>query len=239
MTNGISLIVFLLLLTTLSAQTVIDFHHVESDTSEVEFGPNLKHNFGFHLETNFPIGSAENDSVSIEYLESYAMNIGLLYKRKLTRIFALGLALQYRLTRFSISQESQKRVPTSMLFKQEFLTFHDVSNQGFLRINFDKNRGNTLGKYLDIGAYASVTFSARHLAIVDEDSGMSPDFNSSEQRIKSRGLDYVDRIVYGLTTRLGLEYFYVTANYRLSDRFKSSFNFGEMPFTQIGIGIVF
>src|SRR6185369_1637111 len=91
-------------------------------------------------------------------------------------------------------------------------------------------RGNYLGYYFDLGIRGEWDHSIRHII-----KNKLPDGSYARSSIKA--LPYVNRFNYHVVGRIGLNKILIYAAYRLSDLFKSKYDYPELPRLTTGIEI--
>lgn len=143
-------------------------------------------------------------------------------KAKICSWNALILDFGYRCDRFIIDQEQTKLLPGFFgNHKRERISNHNVSFALCDRFNFGR-RGNILGIYLDAGFYGDYVFRATHLYVDEFYNSNSPVATHTRTRVKDTQLQYMNRMNYGLTARLGWEWGSVYAMYRMTDMIKDN-----------------
>jgi hypothetical protein len=192
-----------------------------------ERGPNTRTYSHFFLEYGFMAGKADA-GLNLNTPGSREVRLGYRSKLKLTSILAIGFDLSYRYDKFSISQKNAQAFPDTMLgltpmkHIREKLAFHSLSIDPFIRINFDPNRGNILGYYLDLGASGSYAVSNELLM---------QDKAANDVKVKTRytNLPFTEPLQYGVFGRLGFNLITISASYRLSSYFKEDLKLPEPP----------
>lgn len=206
----------------IKAQEVILKQRVELDTVPKKIGQNLKRYSHFYLGLGAIVGQNEGDGGDLNYGRSLDFTAGFRYKYKINNIYALGLDAKYNWTSFNLKQNDDKILPNNLKHEREVINFNNFGFIAFNRINFDKNRGNYIGKFLDLGAYADWTFTVRHKYTTEYN--VAGNANQSVSEVTNSGLLYVESLNYGLTARLGFGKFVFYGSYRLSDQFKKKLN---------------
>jgi hypothetical protein len=204
------------------SQTVLMEEKVENDTLVKKIGPNSKHYFSNYISYGLIIGNPEANSAPIKYGNSYGYELGIRYKRKFTNIYAMCFDLGYSMNSFSYKNTG------SINYYKHYTRFNNIKGAYYQRLNFDKKRGNEIGKFIDVGAYAEWIIGSNYkYAYKINPSGSSIDAKNVE--VKFRRLNYVNPYNYGLTVHLGFNRLIVFMNYRLSNLFKDSYNTPELP----------
>ncbi|PKP22459.1 MAG: hypothetical protein CVU05_03705 [Bacteroidetes bacterium HGW-Bacteroidetes-21] len=235
------LISFIAFLGVLNAQTVLMDENPGQDTIVPKWGKN-RQNF-IHLYFGYSMFADNFSDIytdqffiqapNLKWLSSHDFTIGLRYKLKITSFYAMGLDLGWNNKTFSIEQESDKSFPTPIVHNKEKIYYNTMSLEYFNRINFDR-RGNKIGKFLDIGAYGFVCIGSVHYTM-DILENMNSGY-STKTEVKNYSPDYLVKNGYGLSARLGINNFVLTARYRMSDLIKEKYNFfPEFPRLEAGI----
>ncbi|MCK4920135.1 MAG: hypothetical protein KAS71_03760 [Bacteroidales bacterium] len=223
------LFAFLSVLIIAGAQDVI----LEKDVDE-QFkgtkGPNMRHFKHLYLGAGTVLDYDEETGASINPLTSAQFIIGYRYKLKLLSFYALGFDLNFKMNRYMFDGDDENPLDLSNpLLIVENEEKHSLTNNGpglelYQRINIGK-RGNTLGKYLDIGVQGqwNMTDVEEYILVNEAD----PYFGKS--RIINRKLTFIEPVSYGLSARIGINKFAIQGYYRLSDYFRSEFSMSELP----------
>ncbi len=223
---------------TVYSQTVL----LQEDVSKLDFqmptnGPNYKnfHQLYFNYSFYVPLGDVQE--VEINSWKSATFSIGWRYKRKLTNWFAVGTGISYSNSAFSIKQNDFKEVPNNIQHEEEKLKFNNVNLELYTRINFGK-RGNVIGKFIDIGAYAEYAFSVKHFYMDNSDKN-TPPYYSGTIEVNQKDLNYIQKFNYGLKTRLGMNRWVIIASYRLSNLLTDDYKdiVGDYFFARFAVGV--
>ena len=210
------------------AQEILLQQNVKSDSIRPSRGQNLKNFSHFYIGVGFPIHTNE-DVAYTKFGSSTAVDFGFRYKRKFTNFFATGFDLGIGSSTYNLSQEVPKTVPDSISNDKEKFRILNVSPSVYLRFNVGR-RGNYVGNFLDLGAYGGWNMRKLHFTI-----------NKNEQdekiRVETTRLDYMENFTYGFFARAGSNRYVVTARYRLSDIFKSSYTIPELPRLTVGVEV--
>ncbi len=230
MKSILTLLFAIALLQISSAQDVLFNETVNSDSVIEKNGPNLKHYKHPYIGFGFAATQSENKSSNVDLGLSSNFIFGYRTKLKISNFYAIGYDISYNLSWYRLSQTNDKRTPDSLQNDKERLTFHNFELGLYNRFNFGK-RGNIIGKFIDLGAYADWTFLCSHFTKNKNDA------NDNIYKTKVTHLKYYEAFNYGVLTRIGINRWVVYANYRLSDLFKSSYNYAELPRLTIGVQI--
>jgi hypothetical protein len=197
------------------------------DSIEPKTGKNRAQYTHAYLAYGFILGPSDAGAATIPF-STREILYGVRHKRKLSNAFALGYDLIYKYQAFVLQQDSIKTLPNKLLNDRERMIFHYATLGFYFRTNFDKLRGNKLGKFLDIGAYGDYVFSHVLFQRNELSSGVV-------NRTRSTKHSYFNRFNYGANMRFGTDRFSVYAAYRLSDIFYPSLDLPEMSRLTIGL----
>lgn len=197
------------------------------DTLIPRWGPNYRHYIHFFLGIGAAVdpGSTGATIRQPHFVDDF--QFGLRYKLKLANFLAVGTELAYSFNNFVLKQDSSKTLPVSTLFDRQRMTFHNAQLGLYLRINYGK-RGNSLGNYIDLGAYGE--YVIRHVFITRMKNA-----DNTITRSKTRGMDYYNPLNYGGMLRIGFGKWAFYGQYRVSDLFYPSKNLPELPRITAGI----
>lgn len=197
------------------------------------FGPNLKHFTQVHFLIGQAVGKGD-EGLSINDNRSLDFMAGLKYKYKVNSIFSAGFDLNYHYYDYNIKSNKSARFPDTV-FSSTYVnnvrrrfSFNTIRLDGYLRFNFDPNRGNYLGHYIDLGAGIDDILSR---AFVSIDKG---DDKSKIKTIVTRS-PYLQKYSYSVFARLGFNWFALYANYRLNNIFVDKYNLPDAPPLTVGI----
>jgi hypothetical protein len=212
------------------SQTVL-MHQDAKDTVLGKHGPNLKNFSHFYVGIGFIAGKPDSAGSDIKAGKSVNVVLGYRYKLKISNFYAIGYDIAYNSYSFSLEQDSKKITPDTVLHKKEKLNFGNLGLSPYMRFNYGR-RGNHIGKFIDLGAYGDWTFIA---------SDISKDKKSNGNLVKTKisHLNYYNATNYGVLVRIGFNRYVFYGNYRLSNIFKSSYNYPELPRIIIGLQIGF
>jgi len=148
---------------------------------------------------------------------STSISYELRTKAKICSWNAAILDFGYRCDRFVINQNQNKLLPGYFgNHKRERLSTHNLSFSLCDRFNFGR-RGNILGIYTDIGFYGDFVFRATHLYVDEFYDSNSPITGHTKTVVKNNRLEYINRMNFGLTARVGWEWGSFYAMYRIND----------------------
>lgn len=222
-----------LLAITTKAQTILMEENVNQDTLPKTFGPNLKHYLHSYLSYGLVIGQPKDKGMDVKPGNSSELVWGIRYKNRLSNFLAIGAELNYGIQYFALKQDSSKIFPNNILHKKERFSFNNIGLSGYFRVNFDKKRGNVIGKYMDIGGYANWAFLTKHYT---KDANADPETAGSKfVEVTNSRLTYAHPFNYGTTVRVGYKSLALYGKYRISNLFDPNHGFPEPPKFMLGI----
>jgi len=200
-------------------------------------GQNLRHYSHWYLGYGSIIPYQEEVGAKIKPPYSFSFLMGNRYKLKLNNYFALGLSGGYNYTSFRLKQDGFKQIPNIVQHRKEKFIFHSLYADAYFRVNFGK-RGNIVGKFIDLGGYGDYIFSAKHETDDKFPKTSNPGGYTDTRQINT-GLNYINRVNYGATVRVGINRYILFANYRMSDIFKDDFkkNISNAELARLTAGI--
>lgn len=222
------ILLMLMLAAPVSGQDILLSEDLRGDTLVPGFGMNRK-NFGhFFVGVQKFAGIPEVDSDEFNYSASWAIGCGYRYKRKFSQVLS-GVA-EWQLKRLAFYPEQWDMLQTSGSAEtvEQKLVFLQTGLAAYQRFNYDKRRGNYVGRYIDVGVYGDWSFNTRHIYCYQNAAG-------EDVRTREGSLDYIQPFEWGVLMRLGFNNLAFTSSCRLSDHFSKSSGIGEMPRFLIGI----
>lgn len=218
----------------LSQRVLLD-EEVTEDFTEENYGPNEQSYTHTFFDVTFFIDKPENDSAAIKYGHSGSFTYGIRQKYKIFSFLAFGFEGYYSFFSYYLKQEDKKILPNQINHDKEKLVVHNFGVSAYTRINVGR-RGNTIGNYIDLGAYGNWAFYNMHIT---KDKINYNDPNHADKiKQKNSGLDYMEQFNYGVQAAIGKNHFAVTGRYRLSDLFTSDYpRFPELPRLTVGVQI--
>jgi len=221
-------IIFLSISMGVFSQDILLQQNVKSDSIRPTYGPNLRNYLHGYFGLGFPLFTNE----TVKYTKpgvSTSLNLGLRYKRRITNYLATGMELGISATSYKLKQSDPKTIPDTIVNDKEKFQISTLMSSAYVRINVGR-RGNYIGNYLDLGAYGGWNFQKKHKTTNGNDEG-------EKVRLSTTQLKYVENFSYGLLARIGVSRYALTAQYRLSDIFKSSYAMPELPRLIVGIEV--
>jgi len=218
-------LLFLTCFLSVTSQEIIFSQDVKSDTVRPERGPNLKRFRHPFFSFSFPITLGE-EADFIKQGSSSMVDAGLRMKHKINNTFSAGLDIGLNWASYKIRQNDDKTVTDTIINDKEKIQINSLTPAIYLRMNAGK-RGNFIGNFLDLGLYGSWNWKRAHITVNSNDDG-------EKIKVITTGLTYIEPISYGALARIGMNRYVITARYRLSDLFKSSVTYPELPGFSIG-----
>lgn len=215
------IVVFLVTLTGIYSQEVVLDMNVEDQYTQ-EKGPNMRHFFHFYIGGGMVADFGEEEGSKIKGWRSGQFVFGYRYKLKLLSFYSLGADLGYRSTDYFLEEREENSSNPSNPFtyytegiQRQVLNCQGIGLEVYQRINFGK-RGNSLGKYLDLGFRGQWNFLTSETLVLKFEEY---NFPQKKSRVKNKQLRYVEPFRYEATARLGFNKFILYGQYRLSDLF--------------------
>jgi len=223
-------LLILFLASSLFAQNILLEQNVLGDSAISKFGQNRKNFRHFYFGYGIIVGPADSAGSDIKY-NSSSITFGYRYKFRLSNFYSIGYNISYTSYKYVLKQDTTKTFPNTMLHNNEKFSMSALGLGLYNRFNYGR-RGNRIGKFIDIGAYADWLFGAYHFMKDKQSNG-----NIIETKI--RKLNYVNVFQYGVFANIGFNRYVLTAAYRLSDIFETSYTFSELPRITVGLQIGF
>lgn len=221
-------ITFLLASLSAFSQDILLQQNVKADSIRPTFGPNLRNYFHGYIGLGFPVYTNEPVNYTKAGVSSN-FDLGLRYKRRITNYLAMGLEMGINTTGYKLKQTDPKTIPDTIINDKEKFQISTLMSSGYLRINMGR-RGNYIGNYLDLGAYGGWNFQKKHKTINENAEG-------EKVRLSTTQLKYIENFSYGFLARVGINRYALTARYRVSDIFKSSYAIPELPRLIVGVEV--
>ena len=211
-----------------SAQTMLLHVDRAVDSLPQRTGPNLSRFSHLYVQAGFVAGPDEAGA-RIKYGNSMDFAIGFRKKYKLGSLYSFGWELELRGMNYRLVQDSGKVVPNNFLNDRERLSLSVVQLGVYQRINFDPLRGNHMGTYLDLGV------SAGYQVLQNNVRNKLPDGSVVNASITK--VPYDNNFGAMLNARIGRGHVALYGSWRLTDVFKSSYDFPELPRLTVGLEI--
>ena len=209
----------------LSAQTVLLHVDRATDSLASNTGPNLAK---FH-HVFIGIGSAtgtNNPGAEIITPVSTSFFFGVRAKYKFSRIFSGGYDLTAMNQIYKIKQKVGKVLPDSVNHHVGRIQLSSIGISVYQRTNLDPGRGNTMGTHIDLGVRGGWILDARYIFKDNHPDG------DLKGRIKN--LRYTQDFDAAILVRIGFSKFSIFGERRLTDVFKKSFGYPELPLYHFG-----
>ncbi|MDD3384459.1 MAG: hypothetical protein PHN30_01960 [Bacteroidales bacterium] len=204
---------------------------VDSVPGAGNYGPNKLHFGHLYLEMGFaiPYPQTEQKLIKIPLTGSFAA--GYRYKLKIFNPLAFILEAGLRWDNVRFNQFEGKQFPDTDIHSRQILHLSKATTGLGLRFRFGQ-RGNYLGRYLDIGVRETLLMGSR---LVQTDPGNN-DTGNWYRKTKQifRGLEYMQDWVPELFARLGFNRFAITATYRMGPLFLDTVPV-ELPKISLGV----
>jgi hypothetical protein len=208
------------------SQTVLLKADQAQDTLTGTYGQNLKHFSHGVLALGLVFGESGKE-MPLKGGSSYEFRFGMRTKRKVTPVYSYGYDFFYRAVSYYIEQNEEKKFPDTLEHKDQKFNYFSFGFGVYNRFNLDPHRGNFLGTYIDAGITAEWDFTVRTVTH-DEVSG-------EKIRVVTKSLDYVNYFSSRAFVRAGRSRVAAYGSYRITDHFKSSSGFPELPRFMAGI----
>ena len=175
-----------------------------------EIGPNQNKFNYFELEFGGISKYQTLDPIPFQF----GIHIGLsrIQKRKINNILAFHYGLEYSYDNIYLKQEAESYI-TNLPTKAEDLKYHfsNINSAIGFQINFDKKRGNQLGKYLSIGGFFGFNYANRLTYNLSDQS------IAKKVRINQKNLNHIMPFQYGISAKMMLKKIGLFINYRISN----------------------
>jgi hypothetical protein len=200
--------------THLLGQTVIlERDIIAQDTVVDEYGKNKKHFIHGLVGLGFIIGPS-SPGIPMQYGNSMYFHFGGTYKHKIDNHRSLGTDLLLQFAWYRLKQDSSKRFPNTTLNRRERYSIPVLTWNLFGRWNFDKVRGDNLGRYVDVGIGSNLVYRATHQT-------KNPDpITGGNIEILREELDYIAPFYWTAFTRVGYYGIQLYLCYRITPVFR-------------------
>lgn len=230
----------IILLLTISNNLFAQHEVISENVSEYDYfstqkyGVNGTHFFWGYYDIHFYTPSIYGEQINVKYGQTYGFSYGIKYKLQIFNWLATGLDANYNFENYTLKDRFLNTASPSKDVVEK-IGMNNLGSEFYLRFFIGK-RGNTMGKYLDLGAFGAFNFANNHNIKI---KNASPNYYfSQQQKISNKNLAYILNLQYGGVFRLGYNKYAIVAKYRLSDifsqDFKQTFGFEELPRLSIG-----
>lgn len=215
------------------SQTVLLLHDVNED-KDSESGPGKTTHAGGSFYYGLIAGPAESDSVPLKLGKSFELGYGSYAKWQPNKFFGLGVENNFMFRIYSFKQNNEQLFRDPSDNKRESLWFISYQINPFMRLSYTLKRGDHHGMYTDFGMQCNYSFINRYTQVNKATS------TSGNTRITESRLDYVKRLTFEPTFRLGIRNIIFYAKYRLNDIFKTvdGYKYPELTRFTFGIAIM-
>ena len=195
-------------------------HADEKKFTTEEVGQNLKR-FNQGLIRLAGIIPPEKPGARVVYGTSMDLAAGFRKKYKFSGAYSLGWEAEIGYKSYNIKQDAYKQVLGTDLSKKERFNISTIGIGFYNRINFDPQRGNFIGTYLDLVIKGEYAIFERVLFNKLSDG--------SNGKLILSHLPYTRPFQSELMARFGRGHFALTASYRISKLFKALSGYPELP----------
>jgi len=220
------------------AQTVLLHESIRDyDFEKPKQGPNFRHFNHLTLGYSLFVPLNDDNEVEIKPGASRVFSVGWRYKYRITNWLSIGSGISYTNEIYNLKQSNNKIIPDTILHSKEKMRFNYINTEGYIRFNIGK-RGNIIGRFIDIGAFCGYAFLVEHMYEDNFDNNISSN-NAGVERVILSKLNYIERFQYGLKTRIGINRFVLTGNYRLTELLTEDYkkSVGDYYFPQLSVGL--
>lgn len=208
------------------AQTVL-LNYDKATEPKYDKGPNQKKFTQGLIKIGFVLPVSDRQEIIAG--NSVSWGFGLRKKFKISPLYSLGWEFQMDLTTYKIKRETGALSLFGTPIEDRRFDVSAVSLGQFNRFNFDVNRGNFMGTFLDLGVTGKYCLSMSEVYKYDTGYGTA--------RTEVDDLDYVKKLQAEVFARFGYSHISLWASYRFTDLFKSKFQMQELP--QVILGLEF
>ncbi|MEA1877557.1 MAG: hypothetical protein U9N86_11900 [Bacteroidota bacterium] len=230
-TSGIIFLVITLTVFPAFGQEVLIEETPDISIQQESWGPNRDNYIQFIMYRGqyIPVGGLMLDTKTIQ---NQSGGIQLQYKRKLNNLFSFLIEAVYNADQFGFSCDKPSQLNGATNYDKELLKMHSAGLNVLLRINFDKKRGNHLGKYLELGLFANYLITSNHIAYYEGTEGVDK-FN--KVRVTESGLNYINPFQYGILMRIGSDKYGLFYRSRYTDWITDPTINSYLPKHQLGL----
>lgn len=216
------------------SQKVLLESNVKADSVTPSFGRNRQNYVHLFFDYSFYLGREDEDGGRINYGLSRTITEGFRYKAKVSNYYAAGFDFFFSQYNYDLEQVAGKKIQDTTFHDHEKLVFENMGLSIYSRINFGK-RGDRIGNFFDVAVYGNWTYSVRHVS--KDTYNLTIGQNATDVKVVKTGLPYTENYNYGIAARLGFNRIAFTFTYRLSNLFKNSYGYPELPRYTAGLQI--
>lgn len=235
MKNVVYTIMIIFFTQVFNAQTVLLKETVPEDFSKTDegYGPNRKFFTYPYMSygVNADLYTHKDEMVmGIKPLSSPSLNFGTKYLVNFSSFSAFVFDFNAGFNQYKLrDNQSSTLIDTTAILRSAKFQTYSLGSELALRFNFKPKRGNSLGKYIDLGGYIDWLWGRQFRSNYE---GALANYNITAHRINS-----LAKYQWGLTAKYGGGVIAFFARYRLSDLLIQPDNILELPRTTIGISI--
>ena len=169
----------------------------------------------------------DQDDAKILYGKSVNIGFGLKKKFKVSPIYSLGWQLEFDYMVYKFSKEPANLSPAGTEIDVRRFDVYSIRLGWFNRFNFDPNRGNFLGSYLDLGIDGAFAYTMKEVYKYETGYGKAI--------TKVDDLDYTNPLQSEIFAKLGYSRICFWTKYRFTDLLKKDSGKPELPRISAGI----
>jgi hypothetical protein len=195
-----------------------------------------KHYIHIFYEGSLLFGPGNSDTLNTTDIRSYAHNMGLRYKLKLSRKICFIGDISYRLKTQFIKQKGN-RFPDTLSYNKERLNFNQICLSPAFRFIYGSKK-TYFGKHIDIGITTAFNMGTTRFTKQIIKSA-NPQYNEQIIKAREKHLNYILPFEADPFIAFGFEIIQFKIQYRLTDSFKN-YNgkaLAELPRLIFGINI--
>lgn len=230
-------IIFSSLLSLSFAQTQLMHINIDTLRQPAARGENMSK--FVHLYTSLLYTTPPSEDLGVQYGKSYALNVGLRYKKKITGLLSVNADVAYNYRRYRLSDNcspviSDPELEICIHYDKEIFAFNSAKANAAIRINLDPKRGNIMGTFIDIGGGAEYIVGSKYIVYTE-----SPAWHSKSAKVKYSSLSIINKYNYFGQVRIGRNRYALTASYRLSDMFDKFYPNHDLKteFPRLNVGV--
>ncbi len=233
----VSILFLVLTLNAITAfgQAVLLEEKPETNMEKKNWGPNRNNYIQFIIYRGqyLPIGGV---MLNTNTIQNQSSGVLLQYKRKLNNVFSGIAEAVFNTDQFGLSCDEPSQINGASNYYKEFLTMNSAGINGLVRINFDKRRGNHLGKFIEFGLFADYLIKSTHKGYYKGKTGVS---KYKKVTVTESGLEYIVPFHYGFLIRLGVDKYGFYYRNRYTNWILDPTIRGFLPTHQLGLSYCF
>jgi hypothetical protein len=229
----ILILLFSLAAVNIRAQDLIFQKQPDSVQVHPNFGPNRRHFYHAFLSSSLIMPAFAVSTILTDQPYTGEVALGFRYKLKVARPIAIVSECGISRNLFRISQSVGKSFPDTLIHQSQSIRFLGLFGGAFLRFRLGQ-RGDYLGKYIDIGLTAQAS-AINQLVTKDFLHPTGSGSYLTEKTTVSK-LSNINPLTYHASARVGFNRISLVASYRLSRLIDDS-TVQDLPDLEIGIEI--